>query len=250
MNCKNCDAIVDTKFCPNCGQSTHIHNITVKHVLHDVLHAFTHADKGFLLLAKKLLLQPGIVAREYIDGKRKTYFNPLSFLVITSAIYGYFAYKTGYMQSGTGGGQVSASAAEWSASREVFSLVGRNVGKVLSIALIVPLYSFLTWLFFIGKKRNYAEHFILNSFIFGEAAIYRILVIIPLFAVIPHNAGRITYFIYEIPFLIYTIVAFRQFFQQHIALVILKGVLIRVLFVALFFGLIFAYVYAKHYLMG
>ena len=93
MICKNCDASFDSKFCPNCGQKADIHAITVKHVLHDFLHAFTHADKGFLMLAKELLTKPGIIAREYVEGKRKKYFNPLSFLVITSAVSAYITGK-------------------------------------------------------------------------------------------------------------------------------------------------------------
>ena len=105
MVCKNCEASFEGKFCSNCSQTADIHRVTLKHFFHELFHAMTHTDKGILLLAKALLTRPGHVAREYLDGKRKKYFNPLSFLVITAAISAFAIYQTGYfkaMSSGRG----------------------------------------------------------------------------------------------------------------------------------------------------
>src|SRR5690349_5843120 len=130
MNCKNCESTVDANFCSNCGQKAHIHRITIGHVVHEFIHAVTHADKGFLLLIKKLITRPGIVARQYIEGKRKTYFNPLSFIVITSAIHAFISYKSGYFTSMSSGGSAPGAGgrrmpAIWI---EVFQ-VSNNNGK-------------------------------------------------------------------------------------------------------------------------
>src|SRR5688572_23676889 len=103
MICQNCEVTFESKFCPDCGQKADIHRISIKHIIHDVVHAFTHADKGLLLLVKELLLRPGFVAREFVGGKRKKYFNPLSFLVIASALLAYFSYLTGYLDALTAG---------------------------------------------------------------------------------------------------------------------------------------------------
>src|SRR5689334_17205611 len=108
MVCKNCEGSFEGKFCSNCGQKADIHRITLKHLFHELFHAITHADKGILLLAKDLLTRPGYVAREYLDGKRKKYFNPLSFMVITAAVSAFVIHETGYFEAMSGpptGGQ-------------------------------------------------------------------------------------------------------------------------------------------------
>ena len=58
----------------------------MRHILHDLQHAFLHADKGILYLIKEMAYRPGYVALEFVQGQRKKYFNPFSFLVIVVAI--------------------------------------------------------------------------------------------------------------------------------------------------------------------
>jgi hypothetical protein len=246
MICANCNGLVETNFCPSCGQKKDIHRISVRHVLHEGFHSITHADKGFLLLLKDLLSRPGYVAKEYIDGKRKRYFNPLSFLVISSAIFAYFGNLTGFMEKLTGGGGAPRAGGrpiseEW---REVFYIASHH-GKWLTLFLIAPLFAFLSWLFFIRKKYNYAENFVLHAFIFGEAAIFRVVVFVPLFLLFPDKTFVLNMYFYEVIFMTFVVIAYKQFFQQHLAFVIVKAVLTRVLFVLLFWALIYGYVVVK-----
>lgn len=246
MTCANCNGIVDSNFCPTCGQKKGIHRITIGHVFHEGIHSLTHADKGFLLLVKELVTRPGLVAKEYIDGKRKRYFNPLSFLVISSALFATFANATGFMDRLTGGGGARAGgrrpSEEW---LEVFKIASHS-GKWLTLLFIAPLFAILSWLFFIKKKYNYAENFVLHSFIFGEAALLRLLVFIPLFLIIPEKTSMLNQVVYEGIFLLFLTIAYKQFYQQHLLLVILKVIIIRVLFIVLFWGMLYGYVVVKN----
>ena len=54
---------------------------------HEVVHFFTHADKGIFYLVKMLATNPGKVAREYIRGKRKKYFSPLNFFLVVVGLF-------------------------------------------------------------------------------------------------------------------------------------------------------------------
>jgi hypothetical protein len=249
MICKNCSANFDSKFCPECGQKGDIHRVTIDHLFHDVILAVTHADKGFLLLVKKLAISPGIVAREYVDGSRKKYFNPLSFLVITSAVMAYFSYQTGYLEALGAGGQ-RAGGGQMSPLWGEVERIGKNSGKELTLFLMGPLFAFITWLFFIRSRYNYAENFVLNSYILGQAALFRTLVFIPLHVIWPQFTYRLWFMFYEPVFLLYLIIAFKQFFGGNLFLIILKAILVRILFVVLFWALIFFYVYTKHLLLS
>src|SRR5688572_18664064 len=104
-NCKNCNAPLSGNFCANCGQTSNVHRVTFKHFLHEFFHAFTHTDKGIFLLMKELITRPGHVAREYLDGKRKKYFNPLTFLILMASLYAYIGSKTGYFKALSSGGR-------------------------------------------------------------------------------------------------------------------------------------------------
>jgi hypothetical protein len=126
--------------------------------------------------------------------------------------------------------------------------IGKSAGKELTLFLMGPLFAFLSWLFFIRSKYNYAENFALNSFLFGEAAIVRVVIFIPLHVIFPQYTSWILGFVYEPLFIIYLIIAFKQFFGGNIFLIILKAILIRILFVVLFWALIFGFVYFKHLL--
>jgi hypothetical protein len=246
MTCKNCEASFDAKFCPACGQKSEIHAITIGAVVHDFLHALTHADKGFLLLTKELVLRPGIVAREYIEGKRKKYFNPLSFLVLTSALSAYLTSKTEYFEALSNRNAPRKGMSQlW---LEVFEISNHNT-KLFSLLLIAPLITICVWLFFRKPKYNLAENFVLHSFLMGEGNLVRVLIFVPLFLIFPQYAHPLAW-IYQFLFFVYMIIAYRQFFRQNIILTILKTLLIMPLYIAIYWGVIFAYVYLKHLIIA
>jgi hypothetical protein len=240
MICKNCHAAFEGHFCCTCGQKAETHRITLSHIVHEFFHAFTHADKGVLFLMKELVTKPGIVAREYVEGKRKKYFNPLSFLVLTSAIHFYLVTITGYYHnsSNTQGARVRYPM------NEVFEIIDHH-GKLLELFLLVPLISIIGWLFFRRPKYNLAEHFVLQSFVLGQGLNIRSLIFIPLFVLFP-KYHSINLAIYQATLLSYMIFANKQFFGQHIIITILKTALIMVLFITLFWACILGFVYVRH----
>jgi hypothetical protein len=87
--CKNCETpnYSDFNYCPQCSQKVNLHRISPHEVLHEAIHYFTHADKGIFQLVRDLTLKSGVVAQEYINGKRKKYFPPLNFFLLVAAIF-------------------------------------------------------------------------------------------------------------------------------------------------------------------
>lgn len=262
MTCKNCAATFEGKYCSNCGQSANIHRITFKHLVHEFFHAFTHTDKGFILLAKALIARPGHVALDYLDGKRKRYFNPLSFLVITTAIYAFTTYHTGYFKALSGPppqrpqaqSQMRERPSEaalvfFKAMGKANQIVAGYNGKILGLFLIYPLLAFFTWLFFIRNKQNFAEILVLSSFIVGEMYLFMIVVIIPAFLIAPSTVSEGNWTFHGIS-TIYMGIAYQQFFKNHIVLTILKTALIKILYVIFFWVVILLYVLAQTAITG
>ena len=83
--CKNCGNLFTGKFCNNCGQKHSNQRLTFKLLLHDLVHAFTHLDKGFLFTIKEMALRPGHTIRDYIQGKRAGHANPLMMVILACA---------------------------------------------------------------------------------------------------------------------------------------------------------------------
>lgn len=246
MNCKNCDAVVDTKFCPNCGQKAETHRLTIGHIAHEFVHLLTHAEMGIIFLVKKLLFHPGTVAKEYVEGKRKKYTNPISFLMLTTAVGAYISFKSGYYQALSkpvnGGEKIPAYI------RETIE-ISINDGKFLGLFLIPPLYASLSWIFFWRPRYNFAEHFALQSYLIGMLYVFTALLFVPHFLIFP-AAVRINNYVLQGSFAVYAAIAYKQFFGQHIILTILKSLVMTLLFIILFWIIIFVYVVVKHSVFG
>ena len=76
LQCLNCSQFVKSKFCPDCGQKSDTHRITLKRfIAHDLLHGVWHFERGMLFTLKEAIVRPGKAALDYIQGKRIRYYN-------------------------------------------------------------------------------------------------------------------------------------------------------------------------------
>lgn len=86
-NCLNCGNEVEDRFCSQCGQE----NLELKDsALHLILHYVQdlfHYDGKLWLTLKSLVLRPGLVAKEYMAGKRQSYLEPIRFYVFASSVF-------------------------------------------------------------------------------------------------------------------------------------------------------------------
>ena len=82
--CQNCNAFVRKRFCPRCGQE----NIETRQPFHYLFTHFiedlVHYDGSFWKTVKHLLLKPGLLTKEYLDGKRKKYVPPVKLYIFVS----------------------------------------------------------------------------------------------------------------------------------------------------------------------
>lgn len=76
------------KFCPNCGQANKGKRITFKNFIDEVfLNGFLNFDAKFWTTIIPLLISPGKVSKDYIDGKRNRFSNPFRFYLTVSIIF-------------------------------------------------------------------------------------------------------------------------------------------------------------------
>ncbi len=249
--CKNCQTEFNGKFCPECSQSAAVHRFTIPHLAHEVFHHVTHVDSGALLLLRKLLYVPGKVAKEYVGGKRKRYFNPFTLLILMIAamvivnnktnFYGHFTQGIKEMTLKQASGKTAAEEQKNAAAvkeqqrsmdeADAANKKANDNSKILNL-IFLPVLSLLSWLFFRGSKYNYAENLVMNVFVTsGYTAIYLVFVI-PLFLLFPSQVVLLMY-VYIFIQLAFCVMAYTQFFGGSKGMAIFKGILVQVIYLAI-----------------
>ena len=87
ITCKNCGQLTATKFCPNCGQRSSVHRVTVRETAEDLADNLFSVSAPLVITVKNLFANPGKLLREYLGGQRKKYYKPISFFILTTAVY-------------------------------------------------------------------------------------------------------------------------------------------------------------------
>jgi len=86
-HCKNCDATTNGNFCHQCGQATHLHVPSAREFLHEFLAHYVAIEGKLWRSLKLLVMKPGLLTREYIDGRRVRYVEPLRLYLSFSIIF-------------------------------------------------------------------------------------------------------------------------------------------------------------------
>ncbi|MFZ5635289.1 MAG: DUF3667 domain-containing protein [Pseudomonadota bacterium] len=157
--CANCSAPAAGAYCHACGQRIAVHRLTLPHLLHEIPHAIFHVDRGLLVTIRELALHPGRTIRDYLDGRRIRYFNPLSLLAILAGLCALCYAKFPFDFSGFVIG-APAKEAEIMIRIQKTMLVNYSIG----LAMQLPLLALATyWVLRCG--RSYGEHLVVNAFI-------------------------------------------------------------------------------------
>jgi hypothetical protein len=166
--CLNCNVALmpAQRFCGACGQRSGRARLTMHDISHDFLHAMFHVDQSIFALIKALAYRPGHVAREYVDGKRKKYFGPLGFLVLTVGMASFLILVTGvqWVTSDVANGPVK--------------FLQQHVNLVILMQL--PLLAATCALLFWNQRLHYAEHLILVAYTSGFRILLLALVALPM----------------------------------------------------------------------
>ncbi len=197
LKCSNCNSelIESFKHCPNCGQSTAIHRFNVKHLIHEFLHAFTHTDKGALILLRDLLVRPATVLREYIvEGKRKKYFNPFTLLLLVLGLTVFMSSIFHPMQGAESVYKEQIASAKTEKKKAFMIILAEKQTKLnewiekkmnLVVFITAPLMALGFWLVFKGKGYNYAEHLVAYLILTCFLSLVSSLFFLPLLAILP-----------------------------------------------------------------
>ncbi|WP_195908676.1 DUF3667 domain-containing protein [Novosphingobium sp. Gsoil 351] len=124
--CLNCGTTLCGSHCHSCGQAAHVHK-TLAAFFHDLLHGVFHFEGKIWRTLPLLVWRPGLLTREYIDGRRASYVSPIAlFLFVVFLTFALFNLAVGpihvepsaVIAAKSGGVQAEADAARELATTE------------------------------------------------------------------------------------------------------------------------------------
>ncbi|MHB1869422.1 MAG: DUF3667 domain-containing protein [Steroidobacteraceae bacterium] len=86
--CTNCGAALIGPYCSECGQRHHDHPVhSLWHFVQEATEDLTHADSRLWRTLYALLLRPGLLTREFLDGRRARYLPPVRLYLVVSLLF-------------------------------------------------------------------------------------------------------------------------------------------------------------------
>lgn len=218
--CINCDRAVggaDQKYCPGCGQPTPAHRIDWHFLGHEMEHSVLHMDRGIFFSIKQLMGRPGLLLRDYIEGKRGNQVKPLLLITMMSAVVLLLnRLITGTSIVDGGASEAILAGQTLPAEMQRFMLASRAVGGWIEshfaafTLMLLPIEALAFRLVFSRySKLNYPEWLVIITLLTVQTfVIWSVLVLLHRW--VPHTqllAGTLG--------MIYIVVSLVQFFQQR-----------------------------------
>ncbi len=238
--CRNCESAIKGNYCNNCGQRTSINKVTFKETFQDFMDAVFSVSSPLLLTLKLLIVNPGKLFREYLNGKRKAYYKPVPFFVLTTIIYMLIRAFLNYnpMESIVA---IESTKTSQNLVNSAAIYMAKNINSilftfVLSFALVVKSFFF--------KKYRFAEYLAVSFYIIGFYMVITTVLIFGLQYV--SEQYKMMPFIFMFFYVVY---ALTSLFQKKSIFIIIKIILLYfislILYIILGYGLSLFIVWMK-----
>ena len=216
MKCKNCGNSFKGKYCNLCGQHIRVDRLTLSSFLEEISESIFQVNRGLFYTIKSLIIRPGHTIREFLNGQRKYYFKPIAFILLLSTFYFLITKILGATTllenaiSGFRRGAESQSDHLHNAVILEFSTEWFTNNFAYSNLLLIPALSIASYISFYGRKQNFLEHMVINSYIGGQQTIFYAFFTIFDFVVKQSDLGVTLAFVISIVYRFWTFIQFYQ----------------------------------------
>jgi hypothetical protein len=258
--CPSCGRMIEQSYCGNCGErKSGEHDFSLMHLAEETIEGFTHFDNKLFRSLKILVTKPGLITKYHFEGRRVPYMKPLQLFIVCNILFFFLLghrnlfslsfsnYKDFSPYTSFGTHQAIASKAPSLAAMEEMAIrFNEQMGAASKTFLIlfIPFLSIFMALFFINKKKYFAEHIVFATHYFSFLLLYFIalhfLVEIP-FRLITQLNYNSTFDVVTMMFSLlilsaYFVRAARRYYVAGMLQSVLSGVFIAIVFTFCIFG--------------
>ena len=172
LTCLNCGTEISDQFCPHCGQKKEVKRLTWHSLVHEVAHFLSHIEEGFIKTSVQLVYRPGRTIREYLEGKRKTYYKPVALYLVWATIFlitHNLVTRWMHYEAKTVGNFLFFNHETGN-----YFVQHRNIFELL----LLPIMALFAWLIITRPKMNYIETLALGIYMFSVLQMFNSLQII------------------------------------------------------------------------
>ncbi len=228
--CKNCGESTNGNYCSNCGQKTATSRLNADYLLDELTNSLFQLQHGFFYTLKELFLNPAKSITEFLNGKRKKYFKPLSYLLILSTFYYLVTltldantwiddFLTGFNEGIKENNDTTPAILTWFSKHYAYTVL-----------LLLPIFSLASYLSFYKFKKNYVEHIFINSYVTAQQSIiYSFFALLGL--VVKHESVEIAPFLVSVSYNFY--VYYKLFVHKIKILNLLRSLLTYLIYLLL-----------------
>jgi hypothetical protein len=231
--CLNCGSPLAGSFCSSCGQKAASTRLTVHAFVHDAIHEFLHLDGKIFRTMKVLVAKPGMLTREFLDGRRARYISPIRLYLTWSLLFfAGLALTPGAedmvkVRPSRPPAGVRAMSPEEEQRRAEEAGAGVVHALPRAMFVLMPVFGLLTWAFYRKREPYYIAH--LYYSIHFHALVFLLLTAVLLLG-LAGSAGRAigaTLFLAVIPL---HFISLRRVFGAPRKETIAKGIAIGVIY--------------------
>lgn len=193
--CPNCGADEIGNYCSNCGQKIYRKRFTIRGFFEVVGNALNF-EKGFIHTMLWMFLQPGKVVNDYLNGKTKSYINPLNYILVIAGVYAFLVLWLDILDQSIEttnhliGGDKMPMTPETLEMQNRAAAIAKDYVNFIPLILI-PFASIFSKWFYYKRKLYYGEHLILLTFVFAQTILISVIVA-PFTLIIPGLSGIFT----------------------------------------------------------
>ena len=217
--CKNCDQPTNSAYCANCGQRSSVHKVTMRETFEDLADNLFSLSAPIVITIKSLIRDPGKLLREYLEGKRKKYYKPISFFILTTAVYLFLRWSIAFdIRDNLNLDETTVKQADLDMVKQASYFMFQNIN---SLAFLLVFTMSLALKIFFFKKFTLAEYVAVSFYLNG---VYSMLATVNIFYMKFINP-RVQYLAILV-MAVYFVYAMLKFFRHKPWLVAIKSVVV------------------------
>lgn len=221
--CKNCENILQGQYCNICGQKVIKERYTLKHLFGLVFESF-NVERGLLYTVKMLFTNPGKLINDYLDGRTRDFYNPLKYLILIASINAVLMLWFDIFDTNVANtNELMGESREATKLQQILLDYLKMYLNIFSL-LILPFYSLVTKWIFKKHKLFYAEHLVINSYLFAQYTLLQMLTYLT-FSLFP-GLSKLSMLVAAVLFIAYYTYALRGIFKIKLLKSFLNSLLV------------------------